>query len=171
MAATTLGSVSLQTPHRSFWRAGLEARNPGLPLHEVLVQQANLRGFMGAWSARPPSLPLEPEIGLEEIVVGLCCPQAPAEARLFKLVLRILQSGRVDPRRLLLLAKRERASVVLYWLISLVPDSERNPAFERIAEHFLQPPRGYRPLDYRYDAGRLRRRPLEVEARWPTQRS
>lgn len=82
-------------------------------------------------------------------------------------MVRILQSGGIDPARLARLARMERAEGVLHWLCLGTPDSERNKAFEAAAEPFATPPRGWRPLDLRYDFGRLIRRPFRMnEARW-----
>lgn len=168
VAPRTLGSVSFQLPHRSFWRRELEVRARPLTVQDYLVEQANLRGFMGAWGAAAACSRVDPALVPEEIIVGLCAPHATAEARIFKLVLRILQSGQLDERRLAWLARRERADFVLHWFMALVPEGERNEAFLRVARRFRDPPRGYRPLDYRYDPARLKYRPLRMEAGWPT---
>lgn len=136
-----------------------------MPVHEYLVEEANLRGFLGA--SRPPTgRSPDPSLSLEEIVVGLLDPHAPAEARVFKLVLRMLQSGRLEPGRLHLLARRERAAPLLYWLLQITPNPERNAAVERLSAAFSKPPRGFRPPKYRYDPRRLIRRPATREELW-----
>ncbi|MBT3220422.1 MAG: hypothetical protein HN348_15150 [Proteobacteria bacterium] len=165
----TLGHVASQPPHHSFWRSDLERR--ATPLQDYLISQANVRGFMGAWSAGPVSTLIDHDLTLEEIVVGLCTPHSPAEARVFKLLLRILQSGRIDVDRLHWLARRERAQFVLHWLTLQVPEGERNDEFQKVAKPFEAPPRGYRPLTFNYDGRRLIRRPWRMEDGWPTQRS
>jgi len=102
--------------------------------------------------------------------VGLCAPHAEADGRVFKLVLRLLQSGRLDGARLARLARLERlerADCVLHWLCAHVPDVERSPAFLLVEAYFRTPPRGYRPPSYDYDFRRLVRRPFRAsEARW-----
>ena len=108
---------------------------------------------------------MDPSLGLEELVVALVCPHAPADGRTFKLVVRVLQSADVDVARLAFLAKRERASGVLYWLLSIVPEPERNERLSRVARTFSAPPRGYRGVSYRYDAQRLIKR-VATEAEW-----
>jgi hypothetical protein len=76
-----------------------------------------------------------------------------------KLVVRVLQSGRVDPERLLLLARRERALPALAWVLDLVPEPERNEAILDLAERIRRnPPRDPRRPEIRYDARRLLRR-------------
>jgi hypothetical protein len=155
----TLGHSLRRPAPFSFWRLGLERRAGGRPLQDWLVEQANLRGYRGAYNREGSSGPLEPTLTLEEIVVGLCAPQAPAEGRIFKLVLRILQSGKVDAARLLALARREMATPVLWWLLEVTPASERSAPVEELRSAFAGPPRGYRALDFDYDSQRLVRRP------------
>ncbi|MHB8876652.1 MAG: hypothetical protein ACYC8T_23400, partial [Myxococcaceae bacterium] len=92
---------------------------------------------------------------LEDIVVGLLAPQAPAEARVFKLVVRMLQSGRLELDRLLFRAKRERALGPLYWLVWQIPNEERTAAVGALLARLAVPPRGYRALRFRYDPQRL----------------
>jgi hypothetical protein len=154
----------------SFWRAGLERRAGPVPLQDWLVEQANLRGFHGAYNRADPTGPVDPELTLEDIVVALLAPQAPAEGRIFKLVLRILQSGKVDGRHLAWLARRELAEPVLFWLLVRVPEVERTDAVRGIRASLGGPPRGYADLDYDYDPTRLVRRPFRRDP-WPTRRS
>lgn len=167
----TFGETCAQPPHRSFWRDGLVARAGGRPLDEWLVEQANLRGFYGAFGPGAPApSAADPDLGLEDIVCGLLLPHGPADGRLFKLVLRILQSGRVDPARLALLARRERADHVLVWLLGRVPAPERNASLDAVATA-LGTPRGHRPPRMEYDANRLLRRPhRSAEAPWTRRR-
>lgn len=156
---TTRGESHFQPPHRSLWRAGLERRAHGVPLDDWLVEQANKRGWYGAYQARPSDEPLDPALTPEEIIVGLAQPHAPADVRTLKLIVRILQAGVVDPDRLRRLARRERADFVLHWLLVQVPGEERTPPLERVAAEFREPPRGYRPPRFRWDPRRLIRRP------------
>jgi hypothetical protein len=162
-AARTRAETHLQPAHRSFWRSRLEARAGDVPLDDWLVEQANLRRLYGAFQARPSGAARDGALTLEDIVVGLCQPHAPADARTLKLVVRILQSGRVNPPRLAWMARKERAHFVLFWLLSIVPTEERNQALEAVAAQFCNTPRGYREPRYRYDPRRLVRRQARVE--------
>lgn len=159
------GDVHHHPPHWSAWRRALQRRAHPHPLDDWLIEQANLRGFYGAFVAEPSGAPLDERLSLEDIVVGLCQPHAPADARALKLVLRILQSGRVDPRHLAWLARKERADAVLHWFLDLVPAPERTRELDTIATLFAEPPRGYRPPDYDYDPQRLIRRPASGRLR------
>lgn len=137
---------------------------PGEPTdlaHAYLVEQANLRGFLGAWSASPVSGRIDPELDVEAIVAGLLQPHAPAEVRILKLVLRILQSGRHDPARLVLACRRERALDTLCWLLEQIPETERTEPV-RVLETVVRaaPPRAPRPPRIRFDPRRLERRRL-----------
>jgi hypothetical protein len=161
----TFGAAFSQPEHRSFWRDALTARAGGRPLDEWLLAQANLRGFFGAFGVDDLG-PIDAALSVEEIVCGLLQPHGAADGRLFKLVVRILQSGAVDPTELAELARRERADVVLAWLLQQVPEVERNEAIDAV-KAALRPPRGQRPPNFRYDPGRLVRRPFRSEeARW-----
>lgn len=135
-------------------------------LEDWLIAQANARGVHGAWVIGGP-VARDERLTFEDIVVGLCMPHAVADVRVFKLVLRILQTGMVDGPRLARLARMERAEGVLHWLCAGVPAAERNPAFEEIAACFALVPRGWRELRLTYDFGRLLRRPFRLEeASW-----
>ena len=129
------------------------------PVHEYLLDQANLRGFLGAYSGRDNLGAVDESLRLEEIVVGLLQPHAPAEPRILKLVLRIIQSGQLDLQRLHLVARRERALAALTWLVEMVPAQERNQAVEEVARLVRErPPREMRRPRLRYDPERLIRR-------------
>lgn len=165
-AHVTWGRTLSHPCHRSFFRARLAeraraAREGEDPVQEYLIDQANLRGYLGAFSGRDDLGPLDPSLSPEEIVVGLLQPHAPWEARVVKLVVRILQSGDLDLDRLVLLAKREKALPVLAWIVELVPDGERaRPVRDLVHRFALDPPRERRRPSVRYDSGRLiRRRP------------
>ncbi|MCC7385842.1 MAG: hypothetical protein IT384_28595 [Deltaproteobacteria bacterium] len=147
--------------HRSFFRDAIARRAAPLPVHEYLIDQANLRGFFGAYSSRSESDkgPVDPDLESEDIVVGLLQPHAPAEARVVKLIVRILQSGQLDPTRLWLRARRERADACLAWVLDLVPEPERNVAVREIAAALeVHSPRQTRRPRFHYAPERLVRR-------------
>ncbi len=164
----TWGRKARQPLHVSFFRLGLAARAARRassfpagsdPVHEYLVDQANLRGYLGAYSNRTEWGALDPELSEEAIVVGLLQPHAPAETRMLKLVVRILQRGDFDPDRLVLWAKRERALDLLAMLVGWIPDAELTPSIAALREAIhRRPPRSPRPPPLRYDARRLLRR-------------
>jgi hypothetical protein len=152
MRQPTLAEVTEQAPHWSLLEFQLRRlAGPGVDLSDWLIDQANLRGFRGAFNAHPVALALEPALSLEALVVGLLRPRAVADARVFKLVVRLLQSGQVSPGRLHLEARRERVEHVLHWLLGLVPHEERNAALEAVAAPFLARPRGYRGVNFKYE--------------------
>lgn len=134
-------------------------------VHDYLIDEANLRGFLGAYRSSTPERPLDSALELEDLVVGLLAPQAPVEARIFKLVVRILQSGNLSATKLFIRSRREAAEPALYWLLHQIPPEEQNAAIEALLAQVPQP-RGYRPLDYRYDAQRLIRRPARKNDLW-----
>ena len=78
----------------------------------------------------------------------------------------MIQRGELDPPRLWLEARKERADSVLFWLLQQVPVEERTAAVEQIAAAQPIAPRGYRPLPIQYDARRLIRRPASRESTW-----
>ena len=135
-------------------------------MDEWLVEQANQRGFFGAFGVAAPIDAPDPSVTLEAIVCGLLQPHGVADGRLFKLVVRILQSGQVDTRALSALARRERSDHVLAWLLDRVPEAERNGPLEA-ARAAIHPPRGHRAPRMVYDGQRLIRRPFRAsEAPW-----
>lgn len=166
----SLADVCRQPEFRSLWYQGLARRAVDIPVHDWLIAQANGRGFHGAFGVTQVAS-VDRSLSLEDIVVGLLAPSAPADGRTLKLVLRILQSGRIDTKLLLLLSKRERAEPMLYWLLQRIPAEERNEAIEQLRRCFATPPRGYRPVDYDYDSRRLIRRPASKGKLWRTQRN
>ena len=95
------------------------------------------------------------DLASEEIVVGLTMPQAPAEARILKLIVRMMQTGRLNAQRLGWLARQQRSEFTLHWLVQKIPEPERVPSLHPILERFREPPRGYYPLSFQYDAQRL----------------
>jgi hypothetical protein len=150
---------------RSLWREAVAARAAPQAVQDYLIDEANLRGFWGAFRNETPDRLLDPKLSLEDLVVGLLSPHAPAEARVFKLVLRILQSPRLDHARLLLRARREAAMPTLYWLLMQVPPEEINAPLRGLID-VARVPRGYRPMSYRYDPSRLIRRPARKGDLW-----
>ncbi len=134
-----------------------------MDVHEYLVDQANRRGFLGAFSTRSDVGALDPNLELEDLVVGLLQPEAPAEVRVVKLVVRMLQSGRLDAKKLWLRARRERADRTLAWVLRLIPESEQNAEIrDLLVELDTHPPREVREPDVRYDPTRLVRRKARV---------
>ncbi len=128
------------------------------PVHEFLIDQANLRGFLGAYSARSDLGTFDDDLTLEAIVVGLLQPHAPAEGRIIKLVVRVLQSGQIDPVRLHLLARQELALSNLAWVVDLIPAPERNAHIKGISSAIaVRPPRRRTTPAMRYDPRRLLR--------------
>lgn len=131
--------------------------------HSWLIDEANRRGFHGAFNADRAERPPDPRLGLEDIVVGLLSPHAEKDGRTLKLALRILQSGTLDLDKLAFRARRERSAKALWWLLEKTPESERN-APVRALRNKLAPPRGYRELKFAYDPARLVKRPATREA-------
>jgi hypothetical protein len=166
-AVQTWGEAFSTPPHHSLWRARLATRAGTVPLGDYLVLQANLRGYLGAYGSDDLSAVVDAELSLEEIVVGLLGPTAPAEGRALKLILRMLQSGDILPDRLVRLARQERAENALWWLLQVTPPSEQNAAVLAIRDR-MRAPRGYALPRYAYDPKRLLRRPATREAGWRT---
>lgn len=164
----TLAEAASATPPRSFWRARLARRAHPLGVHEYLIDEANVRGVWGAFRAATPERSRDDALDDEDLVVGLLAPQAPVDVRILKLVLRLLQSGKLDTHKLLLRARRERSIGPLFWLLERVPAEERTEPVERLTAALLAAgrPRGYRDLDLRYDATRLIRTPAHREDLW-----
>jgi hypothetical protein len=167
MRGETLGDVTRQAPHWSPLGYRLKKlAGPGVELTDWLIDQANLRGFNGAFNARPVTSALAPSLSLEELVAGLLRPGAVADARVFKLVVRMLQSGQVSVERLCLEARRERVEHILHWLLEPVPLSEHNAALDAFRAAFASTPRGYRGVSYRYDPQRLVRQAATGAQLW-----
>ena len=160
-----LGQLSANAEHRSFFREQLQRMAGPRVLEDWLVEEANLRGHLGAVGTipdRPPTAQLS-EI---DIVVAALMLHAPADGRIFKLVVRLLQRSVLDPRALWLAARRERADRVLYWLLKLVPASEQTPSILNLLEAHPRAPRGCTGMNFNYDPGRLIRRPATRESVW-----
>lgn len=161
----TFGELARQPAPRSFWRARLQRRTGGLTLEDYLVDEANLRGHWGAFRRDAVLRAADPTLSLEEIVVGLLAPQATAEARHLKLVLRMLQSGRIDGRRLWALARREKAEDTLRWLLDHLPPEERSAPIAALIQQ-APPQRAPRPPELDYDFRRLIKRPATARDLW-----
>ena len=160
----TFAQAAHQPRHWSaFWatlcrRAGGEAG-----VTDWLIAQANVRGFHGAFVTL--EAPNESSLALEDLLVGLLMPHAELDARVIKLVVRVLQSGQLDAAKLAFHARRERADLALAWVLSLVPETEQNDAI-RLVAGALRAPRGATPVRYNYDVGRLIRRPASKGQLW-----
>jgi hypothetical protein len=154
------------TCHRSLFRERLQRMAGDRPLVDWLVEEANVRGCFGVTTRELSERGPTPGVCDEQLVAALLMPHGPLDVRLFKLVLRLIQRGTLDPGRAWLEARKERADSTLYWLLQRVPDAERTPAVERLMAAQPSPPRGYRPLPIEYDARRLLRRPATAESTW-----
>jgi hypothetical protein len=165
-AKQMLAELYRRTAPRSFWRERLARRATPLTVHEYLIDEANLRGYWGAFRATIPARPRDLTLQLDDIVVGLLAPQAPPDARALKLVLRIIQGGELNLRILLLRARREGAIFALYWLLGQVPAEERTAPVEAVIAGLATPPRGYHRPQYSYDPRRLVRRAARKDDLW-----
>ena len=155
--------------HWSAFRLDLVRRAGGpLQVANWLIAQANARGFHGAYVNREEAV--DPSLGLEDLIVGLLMPHAELDARIVKLVVRVLQSGQLDATKLAFRARRERADIALAWVLRLVPEGERNAPLEAIAR-LLRAPRGGAQIRFNYDSQRLVRRPATREQLWRAKHS
>jgi hypothetical protein len=156
---------------RSFFYEKIRAFAAPRQPHAWLIDEANRRGFHGAFNSDREERPADARLSLEDIVVGLLSPHAEKDARTLKLVLRILQSGQLNLTLLLFRARRERSAKALWWLLQKTPESERNTAVSSLLQQFGEAPRGYRDLNFVFDPARLIKRPATRGAlRRPTQR-
>jgi hypothetical protein len=165
----TIGHIVGQRPARSMTWRQLEAIAAPQDVASWVVDEANRRQFSGAFNAKSIERPIEPSIEDELLLVALLAPHAPVDVRLWKLATRMLQSGRLDVTRLLWLAKLERATPMLFWLLSVIPAPERNESIEALARACPEP-RGYQGVRIHYDANRLVRRPVTKESLWHLKR-
>jgi hypothetical protein len=170
MEVQTLAAARRVPAPRSFWRESIARRVAPTTVHEYLIDEANLRGFWGAFRSNTPERPIDSKLSLEDLVVGLLAPQAPSEARVLKLVLRLLQSASLNVETLLLRARREGAMPTLFWLLEQVPAEECTPPVRALRARIPGPPRGYTPLDFRYDSRRLIRHVAGKQDLWRRQR-
>ncbi|MBL8949374.1 MAG: hypothetical protein JNK82_01260 [Myxococcaceae bacterium] len=155
----TLAECARLTLHRSLFREKLQRLAGAKSVTDWLVEEANVRGHFGATTLEVPDR--APTEGLldEQLIAALLMPHSELDVRLFKLVVRIIQRARLDPSRLWLEARKERAEGVLFWLLQQVPEEERTTEVRLAIDVQPNPPRGYRPLPIEYDARRLLRRP------------
>ena len=165
----TFAQAARQPTHWSAFWARLGRFAGGAPgVTDWLIAQANVRNFHGAFVTL--ETPLESSLSLEDLIVGLLMPHAELDARVIKLVVRILQSGQLDAAKLAFRARRERADIALTWVLELIPESERTTATRLIAGS-LQPPRGASSVRFNYDAGRLIRRLASKGQLWRAKQS
>jgi hypothetical protein len=160
---TFAGAARLPLHWSAFWNElCLRAGGTG-EVTNWLIAQANARGFHGAVVTR--EVALDSWLSLEDVVVGLLMPHAELDARVVKLVVRILQSDQLDGAKLAFRARRERADIGLAWVLSLVPEAEVTKSVSSVARA-LRPPRGTTKVNFRYDSQRLVRRPASKEHLW-----
>jgi hypothetical protein len=159
-----LARATAQTPHTSLFRRRLECLAAGRPLDDWLVEELNRRGHWGAYTTADVAGAPSPGVSLEELIVALAMPNAEADGRHWKLIVRALQRGPFDGRRLARLARMERAEVVLAWLLRGTPQPERTAPLEALA--VLLNPRCTRAPNLRYDFDRLLKRPATREDGW-----
>lgn len=162
----TFGSLSASPLHRSFFRDGLQRLAGARPLDDWLVEEANVRGHFGAVGRTVPDRPPTARLSDESLIVALLMPHTPADGRLFKLALRMLQRAALDAAALWFQARRERADRVLYWLLQQIPEPEQTEGVRAVMAAISGPPRGYQGLRYNYDGSRLIRRPATKESVW-----
>jgi hypothetical protein len=136
------------------------------PLDEWLVEEANVRGYLGAVGPSIPDRTATAALSDEALIVALLMPHSPVDGRLFKLVVRMLQRAALDPKALWFQARRERADRVLYWLLQRVPESERTEGIQVAQLACPAAPRGYQGVRFNYDGSRLVRRPATRESVW-----
>ena len=168
--ASTLGSLSANPLHRSFFRERLQRLAGPRPLEDWLVEEANVRGHLGAMGPQIPERAPTPTLLDADLIVALLMPHSEVDGRLFKLVVRMLQRAALEPAMLWFHARRERADRVLYWLLNLVPEPERTPSIVALLEACPVPPRGYRGVRFNYSSARLLRRPATKESVWKAAR-
>lgn len=165
----TIAGAARLALHRSFFWDELckRAGSPG-QVTDWLIAQANARGFHGAFVNREERV--DTWLSLEDLLVGLLMPHAELDARVLKLIVRVLQSGQLDAPKLAFRARRERADIALVWVLELIPASERNDAVASVA-HALRPPRTRAVVHFNYDPQRLIRRPATKDQLWRAKHS
>ncbi len=168
--APTLGSLSGNPAHRSFFREGLQRLAGQRQLTDWLVEEANVRGYLGAVGPQIPERAPTPSLSDADLIVALLMPHSEVDGRLFKLVVRMLQRAAINPTVLWFHARRERADRVLYWLLNLVPAAERSAPLLALLETCPAAPRGYCGVRFNYSSARLLRRPATKESVWKAAR-
>ncbi len=164
-----IGQRTHQTPHTSLFRRRLERLAGGRPLNDWLVEELNRRGHLGAYANLETSGAPTEGVSLEELLVALAMPHGDADGRNWKLIVRALQKGPIDARRLARLARQERAEGLLAWLLRGLPEAEHTSTIDEVAD--LLRPRDTRAPSINYDFGRLVRRPATRENEWRRPRS
>jgi len=162
----TLGTLSANPAHRSFFRERLQRLAGAQGLEDWLVEEANVRGYLGAVGASVPEREPTPTLSDADLIVALLMPHSEVDGRIFKLVVRMLQRAAIEPRVLWFHARRERADRVLYWLLKLVPATERTERLIGLMDACQTPPRGYSGVRFNYSSARLLRRPATRESVW-----
>ena len=158
--------LSANPAHRSFFRARLQRLAGARGLEDWLVEEANVRGHLGAVGASVPDREPTPGLSDADLIVALLMPHSEVDGRVFKLVVRMLQRAPIDPTLLWFHARRERADRVLYWLLNLVPATERTEQLVALMAACSTPPRGYSGVRFNYSSARLLRRPATRESVW-----
>lgn len=147
-----------------FWHQLVRKAGGPTEVTNWLIAQANARGFHGAVVNRVEPIDLSLEV--EDLVVGLLMPHAELDARVIKLVVRLLQSTQLDAAKLVFRARRERADIALAWVLSLVPEGELTAPVVAVAK-LLRKPRGDAQVRFNYDPQRLVRRAATNRVRKP----
>lgn len=147
----------------AFWAELSRKAGGPAQVTDWLIAQANARGFHGAIVTREE--PIDAALGLEDLVVGLLMPHAELDARVVKLVVRLLQSNQLDSAKLAFRARRERADIALSWVLNLVPEGERNPSIVAMASA-LRAPRDQARVRFNYDPQRLVHRAASKDHLW-----
>jgi hypothetical protein len=162
----TLGMLSANPAHRSFFRERLTRLAGARGLEDWLLEEANVRGHLGAVGTSVPERDPTRAVSDADLIVALLMPHNEVDGRLFKLVVRMLQRAPIDPQLLWFHARRERADRVLYWLLNLVPEAERTERLGALMAACPAQPRGYVGLRFNYANARLLRRPATKESVW-----
>ncbi len=162
----TLGMLSANPAHRSFFRERLQRLAGARGLEDWLVEEANVRGYLGAVGASVPDREPTQALADADLIVALLMPHSEVDGRIFKLVVRMLQGAAIDPQLLWFYARRERADRVLYWLLNLVPEAERTERLVAVMAGCPTPPRGFSGVRFNYSSARLLRRPATKESVW-----
>ncbi len=152
----------------AFWHRLSQSAGGSSQVTNWLIAQANARGFHGAFVNREQAV--DASLGLEDLVVGLLMPHAELDARVIKLVVRLLQSTQLDAAKLVFRARRERADIALAWVLNLVPEGELTAPVVGVAKLFRKP-RGDAHVRFNYDPQRLVRRPATKDHLWRAKQS
>ena len=152
----------------AFWNRITRSAGGPEQITNWLIAQANARDFHGAVVNRVE--PIDASLEVEDLVVGLLMPHAELDARVIKLVVRLLQSSQLDVAKLVFRARRERADIALTWVLSLVPEGEQSAPVVAVAKS-LRKPRGDAQVRFNYDPQRLVRRAATRDHLWRAKQS